>query len=79
MVGTVLRMTNDKCNEKLGLHLLKAGKWVQFRNITFEVRSGLWRGVLLSKSKFSLLPDDDDCALERLRFSQNTTKYITCK
>ncbi|KAI3794629.1 hypothetical protein L1987_37262 [Smallanthus sonchifolius] len=24
-VGTVLRMTNDKCNEKLGLHLLKAG------------------------------------------------------
>ncbi|KAL8246600.1 hypothetical protein R6Q59_007816 [Mikania micrantha] len=61
-VGTVLRITNDKCNEKLGLHLLKAGKWVQFKNINFEVRSGLWCGILLSKSKFSFLPDDDDYA-----------------
>ncbi|XP_076884625.1 protection of telomeres protein 1b-like [Bidens hawaiensis] len=73
-VGTVLRMTNGKCNEKLGLHLLKAGKWVHFRNITFEVRSGLWCGVLLSKSKFSLLPDDDDYTLERLRINKERAK-----
>nr|ACJ49160.1 protection of telomeres 1 protein [Helianthus argophyllus] len=62
-VGTVLRMTNGNCNEKLGLHLLKPGKWVQFKNINFEVRYGLWCGILLSKSKFSFLPDDDDHAI----------------
>ncbi|KAM0060861.1 putative protection of telomeres protein [Helianthus debilis subsp. tardiflorus] len=37
-VGTVLRMTNGNCKEKLGLHLLKPGKRVQFKNINFEVR-----------------------------------------
>ncbi|KAI3798485.1 hypothetical protein L1987_33762 [Smallanthus sonchifolius] len=73
-VGTVLRMTNDKCNEKLGLHLLKAGKWVQFRNIDFEVRYGLWCGILLSKSKFSFLPNDDDYALQCQRTNDERVK-----
>ncbi|KAK1410806.1 hypothetical protein QVD17_37346 [Tagetes erecta] len=73
-VGTVLRMTSDRCNEKLGLHLLKAGKWVQFRNIDFEVCSGLWCGILHSKSKLSFLPDDDDYALQCQRVYDERVK-----
>lgn len=62
-VGTVLRMTADRCNEKMGLHLLKAGTWVQFKNITFEVRFGLWCGILLPKTRLSYLPNDDDLVM----------------
>lgn len=63
-VGTVLRMTADRCPEKLGLHLLKAGKWVHFRNISFEVRHGFWCGILLPKSKFSYLANEDNLVLQ---------------
>ncbi|KAK9062314.1 hypothetical protein SSX86_019500 [Deinandra increscens subsp. villosa] len=73
-VGTVLRMTNDKCNEKMDLHLLKAGKWVQFRNINFEVRSGLWCGIVLPKSKFSYFPDDNDYTLQCQRTNEERVK-----
>ncbi|PWA85606.1 nucleic acid-binding, OB-fold-like protein [Artemisia annua] len=66
-VGTVLRMTVEQSNAKLGLHLFEAGKWVQFRNIGFAARSGLWCGILHAKSKFSLLPVDDDYVLQYQR------------
>ncbi|PWA36227.1 nucleic acid-binding, OB-fold-like protein [Artemisia annua] len=74
-VGTILRMTADRCNEKLGLHLLKAGKWVQFRNINFEVRSGIWCGILLPKSRFSYLPDDDNLVLHSQRTYNERLKH----
>ncbi|KAI3747340.1 hypothetical protein L6452_09794 [Arctium lappa] len=63
-VGTVLRMTPEQCNEKLGLHLLKAGRWVQFRNISFKVHFGLWCGILQPFSKFCYLPNNDNLVLQ---------------
>ena len=75
-VGTVLRMTVEQSNTKLGLHLFEAGKWVQFRNIGFAARSGLWCGILHAKSKFSLLPVDDEYVLQCKRFSIDTTMII---
>ncbi|GKD49506.1 nucleic acid-binding, OB-fold-like protein, partial [Tanacetum coccineum] len=63
-VGTVLRIAVEQSNAKLGLHLFPTGKWVQFRNIDFADRSGLWCGILHAKSKFSLLPVDDDYVLQ---------------
>ncbi|GKB58108.1 nucleic acid-binding, OB-fold-like protein, partial [Tanacetum coccineum] len=74
-VGTVLRMTAAQCIEKLGLHLLKAGKWVKFRNINFEVRSGIWCGILLPKSRFSYLPDDDNLVLLSQRTYNERVKH----
>ena len=61
-------MTVEQSNAKLGLHLFEAGKWVQFRNIGFAARSGLWCGILHAKSKFSLLPVDVDYVLQYQRF-----------
>nr|GEV15710.1 nucleic acid-binding, OB-fold-like protein [Tanacetum cinerariifolium] len=74
-VGTILRMTAAPCIEKLGLYLLKAGKWVQFRNINFEVRSGIWCGILLPKSRFSYLPDDDNLVLLSQRTYKERVKH----
>lgn len=68
-VGSVLRITADRCNARLALQLLKAGRWVQFRNIQFEAREGLWCGILMHSSKFSYLPDDNKVVLEFQRFS----------
>ncbi|XP_076900517.1 protection of telomeres protein 1b-like [Bidens hawaiensis] len=67
-VGTVLRVISN-CHQKLRLQSLKAAvdKWVQFKNISFEVQSGLWCGILLPTSKFSYLSEEDDLALQRLR------------
>ncbi|CAK9153618.1 unnamed protein product [Ilex paraguariensis] len=59
-VGTVLRVIVDQGDEKLGLHLVKAGRWVKLSNIKCEVRDGLWRGVLMPFTKLRYLPDDDD-------------------
>lgn len=78
-VGTVLRMTADRGNEKMGLHLLKAGTWVQFKNITFEVRFGLWCGILLPKTRLSYLPNDDDLVMNCKRFSMLPPLNISCK
>ncbi|CAH1436759.1 unnamed protein product [Lactuca virosa] len=63
-VGTVLRLTADRCNARLALQLLKVGRWVQFRNIQFEAREGLWCGILMHSSKFSYLSDDNKVVLE---------------
>ncbi|XP_071706562.1 protection of telomeres protein 1b-like [Rutidosis leptorrhynchoides] len=68
-VGTVLRMkTPDRGNDKIALHSLKkAGTWVHLKNISFEVRFGLWCGILLPKTRLSYLPDDDDLVINCLR------------
>nr|GEW61334.1 nucleic acid-binding, OB-fold-like protein [Tanacetum cinerariifolium] len=74
-VGTVLRIIVEQSNAKLGLHLFKARKWVQFRNIGFADHSGLWCGILHAKSKFSLLPADDDYVLQYKRNYDERLKH----
>ncbi|XP_058092744.1 protection of telomeres protein 1a-like isoform X3 [Magnolia sinica] len=58
-VGTVLRFTVGKFFEDIGLQLQGRGQWVKFRNITCQLQSGLWKGVLLPTSKIRLLSDKD--------------------
>ncbi|KAI7725355.1 hypothetical protein M8C21_029703 [Ambrosia artemisiifolia] len=74
-VGTVLRMTSNH-HQKLRLHSLKVivDKWVQFKNINFEVRCGLWCGILLPTSKFSYLSNEDDLVLQHKRKYEERVK-----
>ncbi|KAK3028193.1 hypothetical protein RJ639_039476 [Escallonia herrerae] len=67
-VGTVLRVVVDRGNAKLGLHLLKTGRWVKLINIKCEVHAGLWCGVLMPFTKIRYFPNDDDLVLQLQRF-----------
>ncbi|XP_059640034.1 protection of telomeres protein 1b-like isoform X2 [Cornus florida] len=67
-VGTVLRVIVNQGNEKLGLHLLKSGRWVKFINIIFEHCSGLWRGLLMPFTKLRYWPNDDHLVLKSQSF-----------
>ncbi|XP_010274733.1 PREDICTED: protection of telomeres protein 1b-like [Nelumbo nucifera] len=67
-VGTVLRVTVDQENEKLGLHLLDSGRWVKFINIICQARSGLWHGVLMLFTKIRLLANEDTIVKHREEF-----------
>ncbi|KAF8392728.1 hypothetical protein HHK36_023077 [Tetracentron sinense] len=66
-VGTILRVIADQAYEKLGLHFQGSGQWVRLRNITCQVCSGLWRGVLVPSSKIQLLSNEDNIVAERQR------------
>lgn len=55
-VGSILRVVLDEGNKNLGLGFLKTGDWVNIVNIICEVHSGLWRGVLMSFTKFRIAP-----------------------
>lgn len=66
-VGTVLRMTVDQGNEKLGIKFLKKNRWVKFVNVKCEVHAALWCAVLMPFSKLCYLPDDNDSVTERQR------------
>lgn len=66
-VGTVLRVIADQGNEKLGLHLLKCGRWVKFVNMVCELHGGLWHGLLMPSTKLQLLPNDDPHVLQLQR------------
>ncbi|KAF7135650.1 hypothetical protein RHSIM_Rhsim08G0126500 [Rhododendron simsii] len=66
-VGTVLRVMADQGNEKLGLHLLKRGRWVKFVNMVFELHGGLWHGLLMPSTKLRYLPNDDPLVLQSQR------------
>ncbi|KAF8407619.1 hypothetical protein HHK36_006752 [Tetracentron sinense] len=67
-VGSILRVTVETGNEKLGLHLLDSGKWVKFINIICQVRSDLWHGVMKPFTKLRILPNEDNIILQRQRF-----------
>uniref|UniRef100_A0A5B7BNF8 Putative protection of telomeres protein 1b-like isoform X1 n=1 Tax=Davidia involucrata TaxID=16924 RepID=A0A5B7BNF8_DAVIN len=67
-VGTVLRVIVDQGSEKLGLHLLKTGRWVKIVNIIFDFHAGLWRGLLMPFTKLRYLPNDDHLVLLTERF-----------
>ncbi|PSS09912.1 Protection of telomeres protein like [Actinidia chinensis var. chinensis] len=67
-VGTVLRVVADQGNEKLGLHLLKSGRWVKFVNVICELHNGLWRALLMPFTKLRYLPNDDPFVLQAQRY-----------
>ncbi|KAL6962992.1 hypothetical protein U1Q18_037957 [Sarracenia purpurea var. burkii] len=66
-VGTVLRIIADQGNERLGLHLLKSGRWVNFVNVVCELHAGLWRGLLMPFTKLRYLPNEDPFVLQSQR------------
>lgn len=66
-VGTVLRVFVNQRNVQLNLSSLTMGRWVKLINLKFEVREGMWCGVLMSSSKARFLPNEDHLVLERQR------------
>ncbi|KAI3501124.1 hypothetical protein L1887_28983 [Cichorium endivia] len=72
-VGTILRMTTDKYNDRLPLHLPKVGTWVHFINIEFQTSDGLWLGIFLRSSNFNYLSDDNKLVLNYQ--SQHQKRY----
>ncbi|KAK9289118.1 hypothetical protein L1049_017591 [Liquidambar formosana] len=66
-LGTIFRVIADQAYEKLGQHFHGINKWVRFRNITCEVRSGLWYGLLTPSSKVRLLSNMDPTVSDRRR------------
>ncbi|XP_009800140.1 protection of telomeres protein 1b-like [Nicotiana tabacum] len=66
-LGTVLRVTIDRCNEKLGVNFLKSNRWLKLINIRCELHTALWHVVLMPFTKLSYLSDEDDIVLQRMR------------
>ncbi|XP_077218108.1 protection of telomeres protein 1a-like isoform X2 [Tasmannia lanceolata] len=64
-VGTVLRVIIDK---ELGPKVQGSGQWVKLRNITCEVRSGLWRGIFSPSSQLRFLSNEDKAVISLERF-----------
>nr|GMC81220.1 protection of telomeres protein 1B [Ipomoea batatas] len=67
-VGTVLRVTVDSGDIKLGLNCIKTGRWVKLIGLECEVRSSLLCAVLKSFTKLCYLSDDNDLVLKHERF-----------
>ncbi|KAB1217630.1 Protection of telomeres protein 1a [Morella rubra] len=66
-VGTILQVMTNDVHENFGLCFEGIGKWTKIRNMTCEIHLGLWRGLLLSSSRFRFLPHNDCAVLERIR------------
>ncbi|XP_010271002.1 PREDICTED: protection of telomeres protein 1a-like isoform X2 [Nelumbo nucifera] len=62
-VGTILRVV-PRAYEKLELHFKDSNHWVKFRNISCQVCSGLWYGILMPNSKVRLLSNEDDFVIK---------------
>nr|GMC78465.1 protection of telomeres protein 1B-like isoform X1 [Ipomoea batatas] len=83
-VGTVLRVTVDSGDIKLGLNCIKTGRWVKLIGLECEVRSSLWCAVLKSFTKLCYLSDDNDLVLKHERSyngrfsSRQGHKVLTC-
>ncbi|XP_077234862.1 protection of telomeres protein 1b-like isoform X2 [Tasmannia lanceolata] len=59
-LGTILRVIIDK---ELGLQVQGGGQWVKLRNLSYEVRFGLWQGVLWPSSQLRLLSNEDKAVI----------------
>ncbi|PKI44186.1 hypothetical protein CRG98_035423 [Punica granatum] len=62
-VGTVLRVFLDEGNRNLSPSFLRIGQWINFVNIVCEVHAGLWRGILMSFTKFRCIANNSRYAL----------------
>ncbi|XP_020271081.1 protection of telomeres protein 1b-like, partial [Asparagus officinalis] len=56
--GAVLRIFEDNCFEPIN-HFRGGDYWVRLCNVTCEIQSGLWRGVVNSSSKVFKLSNED--------------------
>ncbi|KAK9136556.1 hypothetical protein Sjap_007150 [Stephania japonica] len=65
--STVFRVVVKGEHRNCDLSLLRSGQWVKFQNIVSKVQSGLWYGAFASISRVSLLSDEDNVVLLRLR------------
>ncbi|MCD7448090.1 hypothetical protein HAX54_038184 [Datura stramonium] len=66
-LGTLLRVTVDSCNEKLGINFLKSNRWVKLINIRCELHTALWHAVLMPFSRVCYLSDEDDIVVQLMR------------
>ncbi|KAL3512172.1 hypothetical protein ACH5RR_024889 [Cinchona calisaya] len=66
-VGTVLRVIISRANEKLGLNVLKTGRWLKLVNLKCEFHAALWCAFIMPFTKICYLPDDDELILKRQR------------
>ncbi|XP_044498303.1 protection of telomeres protein 1b-like isoform X2 [Mangifera indica] len=63
-VGTVLRIIADRSHGNLGQHFTAVGKWVKLLDITCQISSGIWRGVLEPSSRVRFLSDNNSVVLD---------------
>ncbi|KDO72219.1 hypothetical protein CISIN_1g012376mg [Citrus sinensis] len=69
-VGTVLRVSTDRSYENFGRYFTATGKWVRIRNMSCQVSSGMWHGLLQSSSKIRLFSDNDNVVWDYMRFRE---------
>ncbi|XP_020581921.1 protection of telomeres protein 1a-like isoform X3 [Phalaenopsis equestris] len=69
-MGSIVEIFVDKVFE--GIYLLKGGgHWVKFYNIIFNIRSGVWRGVVQSPSKVRIVCAANSDVLHRKRIYED--------
>lgn len=56
--GSVLRIFADKFFKDIH-HFVGGEYWVKLYNVAFEIKSGIWKGVMNSSSKVFMLSDED--------------------
>nr|XP_009782745.1 PREDICTED: protection of telomeres protein 1b-like [Nicotiana sylvestris] len=65
--GTVLRVTLNCGNEKLGMNVLRTNRWVKFDNLRCQLLDSLWHATHLPTTRFCYLRDEDHIVSQRMR------------
>lgn len=65
--GTVLRLTLNCGNEKLGMNVLRTNRWVKFDNLRCQLLDSLWHAAHLPTTRFCYLRDEDHIVSQRMR------------
>ncbi|KAJ8540812.1 hypothetical protein K7X08_001628 [Anisodus acutangulus] len=73
-LGTVLTVTLDCGNEKLGVNVLGTSRWVKFDNLRCQLHASLWHASLLPTTRFCYLRDEDHIVLQRTREHKERSK-----
>ncbi|XP_018633069.1 protection of telomeres protein 1a-like [Nicotiana tomentosiformis] len=66
-LGTVLRVTLDCGNEKLGMNVLRTNRWVKIDNLRCQLLDSLWHAALFPTTRFCYLRDEDHIVSQRMR------------
>lgn len=74
--GTVLRLTLNCGNEKLGMNVLRTNRWVKFDNLRCQLLDSLWHAAHLPTTRFCYLRDEDHIVSQRMRFSSLIFTYF---
>ncbi|XP_060200012.1 protection of telomeres protein 1b-like isoform X2 [Lycium barbarum] len=73
-LGTVLSVTLDCGNEKLGVNVLGTDRWVKFDNLRCQLHASLWNASLLPITRFCYVRDEDHIVLLRMREHKERSK-----